>query len=181
MRGGGGNSGSGSTNYTAEELASGACEQQQGEESGDCDAYVECAQEQCQSEYEMCLGSGYRSGNFSGAVCETFIECSISADDQCENDCPLDQACQNCFVSTLGSCVSSKCSAELSECSGGANTNVDLDGVGTATCADLEACCGSMSGSDASTCQMQLDAVSAGGDLGCSTVYSVYQISGMCP
>jgi len=66
-----GDGGGSGTNYTLEELAAGACDSQgeeSSEQSSECDAYVECAQQQCVPEYEMCLGANYRSGDVSGAV-----------------------------------------------------------------------------------------------------------------
>src|SRR5690349_3053386 len=36
-----------------------------------CPEYVECAQTECASQYQECLGAGYESGDFSGGACET--------------------------------------------------------------------------------------------------------------
>src|SRR5690606_28104495 len=104
-----------------------------------------------------------------------------SAKDQCDNDCSPDQACLNCLTTTIGGCVSSKCSAELSECSGGTPADIDIEALGSATCADLEACCNSLSDDQQASCTMQLESVRAGGDLGCSVGYATYKASGLCP
>jgi hypothetical protein len=171
--------GGGSTNYTAQELAAGACEQE--DQSADCDIqpYIQCALDECGSEYQTCLGDDFMSGNFSGGACESYMECVTDAPDQCDHDCMLDGDCEDCFLNTLVPCIQSNCSSELSDCTGG--QTVDLEGVGTGgTCEDLEACCASLSGDAQAECEMSLDQVRAAGDLGCGSVYTFYQISGEC-
>lgn len=177
---GNGSSGNDSTNYTAQELAAGACEQ--GESDPDCDIqpYVDCMLDACSTQYETCLGANYMAGDFSGGACEGFMECVNDAPNQCDHDCTQDQACESCF-STLGSCALSNCASELSACTGGVDLGGDVGAIGGATCADLEACCASMSGEDAANCESGLEMVRPAGDIGCGVFYATYQLSGLCP
>jgi hypothetical protein len=175
---------SSSSSLSAAELAAGGCNEEMGMQDSDCDAYVECATNHCQAEYQQCLGEDYESGDFSSGTCESFISCSLDADDPCENSCSPDQACISCFI-TLGQCVSAACSAELQECGGGSASQTQPSGAGSvefgdATCEDLKACCDSLSGTDQADCNQQYMALATAGDIGCAASLSIYQAAQLC-
>lgn len=147
----------------------------------DCPEYVSCAENKCKAEYKQCLGDNFMSADFSGSPCESYMTCVLGCDcDQsCLSNCyanmPAD--CKNCMTGPLTSCVSSNCSAELQQCAGTGGTGGSSSG---GTCADLAACCSSLSGSDQTQCQSTYDSVKAGGDAACGTLLQTYQASGKC-
>jgi hypothetical protein len=137
-------------------------------------------------EYKQCFGDSFMSGTFGGP-CKTYMECvsGCNCDAACQQGCTLDATCQDCMTNTLTACATSKCSTELQQCSGtgGGGTGgggTGGTGSGSATCADLSACCSSLSGTDQSTCQQQYDAVKAGGDAACSAILQSYTAGGKC-
>lgn len=172
---GGGTAGSGGSTAGS---GGGTCDPVNG--SNDCPAYVDCAEAKCMAEYKQCLGDSFMSGTFGGP-CKTYMECvsGCNCDATCQQGCTLDQACQDCFTGPLTSCLTSNCSAELQQCAGTGGSGTG-GGGGGATCADLAACCASLSGADQTTCQQQYDAVKAGGDAACGAVIGAYTSSGKC-
>ncbi|MCK6535837.1 MAG: hypothetical protein L6Q84_22950 [Polyangiaceae bacterium] len=146
-----------------------------------CKEYTDCAQAKCDTEYQECLGAGYKSGSFSGGKCETYMNCvtACNCDTTCTSKCTMDSACQGCMTGTLASCTSSKCSAELQQCAGtgGAGSG---GASGGGTCADLEACCNKLSGSDQTNCTTTYNQIKAGGDAACNTLLQTYKSSGKC-
>ena len=168
-------SGSTSTGNTADDIA--MCMMMGSTGTTDCegiDEYTECVQEACADEYETCLGPNYKSGNFSGGMCESLADCTEMADDPCS--CDADAECINCFVDNLVSC-SQTC--PLPSCGGGGGTA----GTGSVpqsdkTCDDLEACCMSLDDQIGMACLMQFDAIKSAGNVACSAAYSAYAMLG---
>ncbi len=154
-----------------------------------CPAYVECAAAKCGTEYETCLGAGYATGDFSGASCETFMECTTgcNCDSSCSQGCfdNAGAACSDCLLNTIGNCVTTNCFSELLSCSGGGSGGTGAGGTTgttgtTKTCADLQTCCNGLMGDEQTQCTTLYDQVKAGGDLACGTTYQIYQLSGQC-
>jgi hypothetical protein len=176
--GGGGTTGSGMVSGSPAEKASMCAAMQMGGMDSNCegvDEYVSCVQTACDAGYKTCLGANYKSGDFSGGMCESFGDCLASATD-CS--CTPDGTCMSCFVSNLVSCA---LSCPLPMCTaGGAGTGMAGGGAGTGaatggkTCDDLEACCNSLDEAIKMTCLMQLGVVKAAGDVACSAAYSAY-------
>jgi hypothetical protein len=173
--GDGDDKGSTGSEVTLEEFTSGACQREEGGEADDCDysEYTECYQTQCQSEYEMCLGAGYKQGNFSGGVCETYMECVMESADVCENDCEIDAECTNCFLS-FGTCGSS---CTLPECAGGGTTPTGTLPQTSGGCDELEDCCGDLPEDQTQNCELVLQ---AGQDSLCGLSLQTYQAGGYC-
>lgn len=146
-----------------------------------CKEYTDCAQAKCDTEYQECLGAGYKSGSFSGGKCETYMNCvtACNCDTTCTSKCTMDSTCQGCMTGTLASCTTSNCSAELQKCAGtgGAGSG---GASGGGTCADLEACCNKLSGSDQTNCTTTYNQIKAGGDAACNTLLQTYKSSGKC-
>lgn len=183
--GGGGNGGGGAGSGGMRDVT-GQCQSEQ--DLGNCtqaelDAYSQCAITKCSADYERCMGPNYQKGEYGGA-CKDYFECTTACDcddTACLQGCQQSSECQSCFLD-LGQCVASNC--ELPACAGGSD-GVDVgDGVdlGSATCADLEACCASIADANQKAqCEQTYNAVRAGGDLACSASYSVFEASGVCP
>lgn len=152
-----------------------------GSGGNDCPEYTNCAQAKCDSAYQECLGAGYKTGSFSGGKCETYMNCvtACNCDTTCTQKCAMDATCQGCMTGTLSSCVTSNCSAELQQCagSGGAGSG---GASGGGTCADFQACCNKLSGTDKTNCETTYNQVKAGGDAACNVGLQTYKSSGKC-
>ena len=178
--GGGGGSGATGGGSTG---GSGGCG---GGGGNDCPEYTNCAQAKCDSAYQECLGSGYKTGSYAGGKCETYMKCvtACNCDTTCTSKCTMDSTCQGCMTGTLASCTTSNCSAELQKCAGTGGAGSGGAGAGGAsgggTCADLQACCNKLSGSDKTTCDSAYNGVKAGGDAACNSVLQTYKSSGKC-
>jgi hypothetical protein len=189
---GGRSSGSGGTSSTSggtTSMGTGAsCGDPAAMGMDDCPAYVECATTQCATQYDECLGAGWEAGNFSGGKCETFMECAAACDcedtscgTECFNNAGAD--CTNCLTSTVGACVATHCLDEATSCGSGGTGGTGSGGtasMSTKTCADLQACCNSLSGTDKTDCQTLYDQIQAAGDVACSSTYQIYQLNGLC-
>lgn len=177
--------GSKGTKPTAAQLASGeGCPDESGEMAtpADCDVstYSQCVETQCASNYEACLGSGYKSGSIGGR-CEEFMNCALNSPDPCKaTDCAPSDDCAACMFEIASCVLSSSC--ELPSCATGGEqpSPGDVPGGTGGGCAALMACCNSLSGDDQSTCQSSLDG-SMGLDIVCDATLSIYQAAGSCP
>lgn len=152
-------------------------------------AYVACAENRCGPRLVECFGPSYASDDFTGGTCSDFASCSVGAADPCHANCTPSSACQTCVAGLVTCLEGSSCSLPL--CGGappgdgGAVTPPAVPDGGTAisgTCADLAACCASMT--DASfkdACNQALsDARARAGDADCAVVYSTYRSAGAC-
>jgi len=136
-------------------------------------AVTDCAQTECQNEYRLCLGANYANGDYSGGECEAYMECSVACDcdETCLMGCDFAGPCETCFSDTLGTCI-------FQNCLGAAGGDAGIPGFGTATCADLQACCDSLPSGDQATCQAYYDQVSGFGDIGCGAVITQFPTCG---
>lgn len=88
----------------------------------DCQEYIDCAQANCTSAYEQCLGPNFQSGDFSGGSCQAFMECTAACDcnDQSCSQACFDEHfagdCQSCLTNDVGTCVATSCYTELAAC-----------------------------------------------------------------
>ncbi len=146
---------------------------------------VNCMTTKCDSAYQVCLGAGYKTGNFSGGACQTYMDCVTTcdcSDSACYDGCSdklgsdMSDPCLSCLVNDLGSCEMSNCAAECGISSG-------LGGAGGgsgAGCAALSACCAAL-GAD-SPMKPSCDSVLASNnDTACSSAYDTWKAGGICP
>lgn len=161
------------------------------EEYGSCTAaevkeYGTCVASACKSEYASCFGPGYASGQFSGP-CSSYLSCTsqCSCGDQgCYSACTVSTECSTCMRS-FARC-SSGCLGKLTCALEGDDGGVPIADAGTLplpdagfdlskTCADLRACCDSLSDLDAKgECSSAHGAASTVGDVACSALVTVY-------
>ncbi len=162
-----------------------------------CSAYTTCVESNCGSDYALCFGSGWQSGNFSGGACAAYVQCEqgCGCTSSCGQSCytSIDSACTGC-LSGLGNCASAKCSTQLNQCtasgsssgssSGSTSSNGSSGSSGSSggtgaptgdggstgiTCAQLSACCSTLSGSAQSGCNA---AVSSKYDAACAAIWT---------
>lgn len=174
-----------------------SCDPSEPDSSTECPEYVSCAKEKCQPAYEMCLGTNYLTGDFSGATCKSYMECSTgcSSGNTCDSSCAqgcfeaIEASCLDCLVNTIGGCVTDMCSAELQMCAGantgtGANTGASGGSAGIGimgTCEDLASCCASLAdATKKADCESLYNGTKAGGDIACGVALTTYTISGSC-
>ena len=136
----------------------------------DLDAYGQCAVQNCDAQYQKCMGAGYKSGSFGG-LCGTYISCTQKCgcnDNACYQACGQpDMACTSCLTNDLNACVQSKCT--LPKCFGV-----------NKTCADLQACCAKLTDmTKKATCDATYNAVKSSGDIACNAAIQNYKTE--CP
>jgi hypothetical protein len=148
----------------------------------DLDTYSNCIIGKCDSAYRTCLGDGYKTGTFGGA-CGTYVACTQKCncgDTACTTACGQPPAeCTSCLTGTLAACVTgSGCSTPACY----TTTSLPDGGLpgGGGTCADLMRCCASMTGQMKTACDMQYNAVKAGGDSACGAAFGVYKAAMIC-
>jgi hypothetical protein len=176
-----GSDGGGTSKLTPAEVAAGGCSKQSGSSGGStCTGQAEyqaCLETMCASQYSTCLGANYKSGDFTGGTCATYLTCVKDAPDSCSNTCQNDSACMTCLTTDLGNCaLNSGCISKLNCSTGGAGSGggAGISGNGK-TCKDLDACCASLSdASQKSMCMQSASAVKAGGDAVCGQVVTIY-------
>jgi hypothetical protein len=158
-------------------------------------AYSDCLQNKCDSAYQACFGSGYKSGSFGGA-CGTWIGCYAKCpcgDTACRGACGLPPAdCQACTVNQLGPCqMNAGCTYPTCTGTGtggsgggtGGSGGGGAGGGGGGTCSDLAKCCNSLAdASQKSACNMAVTgAMQPGlGDAYCGQILMVYRAGGVC-
>jgi hypothetical protein len=157
--------------------------------SPECADLSECVQRECESEYAECMGPNFASGNYSGSVCEDYLECArdCQSGDDCDTTCVLDclgnisDACQSCLTAA-GACGSESCQDEYEACSESQTTTTASSTTGSldGTCTDLEACCESLDEDSQEACLSTLEAVQQGGDQACAVILVTYQSTGQC-
>lgn len=143
-------------------------------------AYSACIQGACAAEYKQCLGPDWESGTFGGD-CKDLMECAsqcTDCDQSCIDACTgkyLAGACQGCFTGPLASCAVGAITGGTCQIPCGP----DLGGTSGA-CADLEACCNSLSAAEQTSCLSTYAQLKVGGDIACSAALSGYKSSGQC-
>ncbi len=158
-----------SSDLSAAEVASGGCNEEQGDVNEDecegIDEYMECVETECGYGYAECLGDGYEDGDFSGAPCEEHMTCVMESDDTCDNDCQLDpqSECGECFVD-MGMCAYQNCFS-LIKC--GETTE-------GGACSQVDACCASAGELMQMACELQAGAAKSSGDEACQVVLDSY-------
>ena len=163
-------------------------------------AYGDCVLAKCDSTYQMCLGSGYKSGSFSGP-CGSWIGCyaKCNCDKACQQQCGLPPAeCQTCLFEKVTPCAtSSGCMAPV--CTGGGtggsggstgtggggggSTGTGGSGGGGSACTDLMKCCASATNAQIKTaCDAQYNTLKAQGgtDTVCTMLAMQYKAAGYC-
>jgi hypothetical protein len=155
--------------------------------------YDTCIESKCATQYQKCLGAGYKSGNFAGGACESYMGCIAKAADPCNNSCGVPTGdCLNCFMTDLSSCQqSSGCAEPVCTVSGGTGGGTGAGGsvgagggvgaggsTASGTCADLKACCDKTTGSVQTGCNAAY--TQANGDNSvCAQVYT--SLKSLCP
>jgi hypothetical protein len=143
------------------------------------DTYNNCNFSMCDAEYQAALGSGYKTGSYSGA-CGTYLTCvnaCACGDTACQQKCGLpDSACQTA-LGNASTCSQTKCPQPACFKSGtdaGTSGTSGSSGSVAHTCADFASCCAAKSGSDQTTCQQVYDAIKGSGDASCNAAFSSY-------
>lgn len=145
------------------------------------DEYVACLEAACPSELSKCFGPGNAAGDFTGGLCAEYATCATTATDPCDNTCSAEAACQACLGELVGCVQNSACQVPVCPDSDGGTSPDGGTGI-TGTCADLEACCASLTDQAAKdSCNQTLAAARArAGDSDCAVVYSSYKSAGIC-
>ena len=162
--------------------------------SEECTAYRDCSLNECESEFEECMGPNVASGDYSGGVCEAYFDCAADCqsgnqcDIQCLGDCLAEsEDCETCLTAS-SACASEACPDDYEACQENQGTSTSVSSTGSTTgggggtCMDLEACCNSLEGDDQTECFDGLDGIEqgGGGDAICGALLSVYQAGGQC-
>jgi hypothetical protein len=148
--------------------------------------YEDCIYSRCDLPYQACLGPGYRSASYGGpcaswATCVAKCRCN---DTVCREACGYpDWDCQSCVIDQVAPCVNgSGCVQPV--CSG-ADAGIDAGrdagpDVRTAGCAELAACCASVTVTISRlNCQNAYNGV-VGNELACGRLLDVYRSAGLC-
>jgi hypothetical protein len=151
--------------------------------AGSCDqaevqAYGICITDACDAEYQTCYGPDYKTGKYSAGPCATYYTCLAKCscgDNACLSGCGVAPSdCQLCIANKITYCVSkSTCTAP--SCTSGPGE--------LGTCADLAACCSSITDSTYKTlCDTELGgAQKQGGDILCDTFLKAFHALKACP
>ncbi len=164
-----------------------------GSQQGSCTAaeskaYGDCIITKCDSQYSMCLGSGYKTGTFGGP-CGTWMTCQSKCgcnDSACVTACGQPPAACSTCIQSLSSCVlNSGC--QIPTCAGGGGAGGAGGGAGGAgggaggTCADLARCCASVTNAGVKmACDAQYNTLKGAGDFACGQVLNVYKMQNLC-
>jgi hypothetical protein len=143
----------------------------------DIDPYDQCVTAACDTTTRECFGAGYKTGDFSGGACSSWLDCSNRCgctDTACQEKCPAPaDACAACISKMLTCQEGAKCAKPA--CMAGGSPD---SGSPDPACADLQACCDQISdAAQQSTCQRQHD----GDPSKCSEVHGSFQAAGLCP
>jgi hypothetical protein len=131
-------------------------------ESGELDAYTECANNACADDFDVCK-----------SVCEEWIDCL--------RDCSCDEegsACETACGSPSEACTS--CFQEAASCSEGCEVPACATGEvggGNATCEDLTTCCLQLTGDEQSGCA---EIAEGDDDDNCAAALETFQSTGSC-
>jgi hypothetical protein len=121
-----------------------------------------CIQSNCSSEYNQCFGSGGACASWYNGGC---------------NGEPPD-ACISCAIGPLLTCQNSKCSAQCKS-SSGTDSGVPGDTGSGGGCAELAACCPTIS-ADAGGAEGCTSIATAGNESNCSSLLAGYKAAGYC-
>jgi len=145
-------------------------------------AYGDCATSKCDSDYQKCLGDGYKKGSYSG-LCGDYYKCLTACDcgdNTCLTDCGLPPSdCTQCLL-TASQCTQDKC--ETPACFNAGDAGFAFDGSlpgSDKTCADLKTCCDSAT-TGKSDCTTAYDQAKPAGDFACGIVYTALSQNGTC-
>ncbi len=145
------------------------------------EAYGNCILSKCETQYAKCFGSAFKTGNFAGGPCGTYVGCIQKCgcnDTACYTACGQpDQACQSCLTTDVNSCVQNSGCTVPACISGGVDAGGG-DGGGGTGCADLSACCAQIA--DASAKQGCQTIASSGNASTCSQALAGYKSAGLC-
>jgi hypothetical protein len=144
-------------------------------------AYLDCLQAACGTQYKDCFGNDYMSGVFGGK-CGDYLTCLMACPcdataSSCESNCTnlvlTNAACQTCLL-TMGLCTQGAGCQQ--PCQG---TGIDAGPAAGANCTALAACCSSLDASLAPTCQTAL-AAAGGVETTCSTILGGFKSANLC-
>jgi hypothetical protein len=155
-------------------------------------AYTTCIANACDSQYQVCLGAGYRSGTFTGpcgpwAQCLSGCGCGNAG---CRAACPDQTAdCASCYASVstcLLSCNIPACAVTAGAPDAGAGGGTDAasggDAAAGANCAALLACCNAISDpTQKSDCTDSYSMIVSYGDRACGQILDEFMMIGYCP
>ena len=145
-------------------------------------SYNDCVGNACAAGYAQCFGAGYKSGSYSGP-CGSYISCAQACacdDSACSKACAkkLDSACVTCvgqFEDCDNSCPKPECMTASSSSSSSSSGTTTV----AKTCADLQACCRALSGSDQTSCNSLVTAAN-NNPSACNSYYAVLASQQKC-
>lgn len=146
------------------------------------DNYGKCPIEQCDAEYQACLGSGYKSGAFTGP-CKAYFDCTNACacgDTACLTKCTQDSACTSCLTQKVAPCTQSKCPPPSCLTGGTTLPTSDAGSSSGTACADLDACCAQMTGADKDQCTQIATSAKSAGAAACGPILSQYKTQSKC-
>lgn len=124
------------------------------DEDNECPDLIACVVEECSDDFNECFETG--------GACEDVLTCVEAADFSCDADCEASEACDECITDSVGACAFTSCGSELLACNTGSTDDPTPDEEEEAgsdsACAQLEACCDSLSGDEQATCNQAVDA-----------------------
>jgi hypothetical protein len=183
--GGGGSGGTGGGNMCTPTPAGTSCTQ------AELNAYSNCLQNACNSQYVTCFGPSYKQG-VPGGTCSSYAQCQNACgctDAACRNACTVPAACMTC-LSTIATCsLGANCT--IPPCALGDASIPTFDGnipgldggfpfdAGNATCADLTSCCNAIT--EANTKMACQQVVATGQNQVCSASLGTFRSAGLCP
>ena len=68
------------------------------------EARLACLEQECADVFTQCFGRGYRSGDYTGALCESGLECLAASPLACDEACAATPTCLNCVANDLEAC-----------------------------------------------------------------------------
>jgi hypothetical protein len=141
--------------------------------NGELEAYAQCVNSKCDSQYQKCFGPNYKTGSFSGGDCSTYFTCTNACacdDTACMQKCGVaDPKCRACLA-TFQQC-SAGCQLPACAMDGSGGQTSGGGSVGNKTCADLKDCCASLTDADQKeACEQASTALTM--DVQCSAAYA---------
>lgn len=84
-----------------------------------CPAAVTCMESSCAAGLNSCYGSNYKTGNYTGGKCETYLKCISACKclSSCTSKCQADSTCSSCLSSQVLVCAMGKCLTAALSCS----------------------------------------------------------------
>ena len=145
------------------------------------DSYNSCITTMCDAQYQMALGSGYKTGSYGGA-CGTYITCTQACacnDTACYGKCGQPDAACTTALTSASTCAMNKCPPPACLSAGKDAGSSGTSGGTTHTCAELRACCDKIADpTEKMNCADTYKAVQTS-EPSCNAIYGQYAPS--CP